>query len=82
MNHHDESDDVASCITHVQWIISVESKMANRRYLERTNCSYIEEQNDQRTEELCSKVKLLKYIAIQIREETKSQNADFTVRIE
>jgi hypothetical protein len=55
--------------------------MANRRYLPR-NCSYIEEQNEQRTEELCTKVKLLKHIAIRIGEETKSQNVDLTVRIE
>jgi hypothetical protein len=61
-------------------------KMTDRRHLNtyarQRNYSYIEEQNDQRTEQLHSKVKLLKYIAIQIREETKHQNVEITVWIE
>ena len=40
----------------------------------RTNYSYIEEQNNVRTELLNSKVNQLKHLAVQIGEETKFQN--------
>ena len=40
----------------------------------RANYSYIEEQNDARTELLNSKVNQLKHLAVQIGEETKFQN--------
>ncbi|CAF0879891.1 unnamed protein product [Rotaria sp. Silwood1] len=40
----------------------------------RTNYSYIEEQNEARTELLNSKVNQLKHLAVQIGEETKFQN--------
>ncbi|CAF0999846.1 unnamed protein product [Adineta steineri] len=40
----------------------------------RTNYSYIEEQNEQRTELLNSKVNQLKHLAVQIGDETKLQN--------
>ncbi len=48
-------------------------------HLRYTDYSYIEEQNEERTEHLRSKVDQLKYIAVEIREETKRQNADLTV---
>jgi hypothetical protein len=68
------------CIEAVQMVGGVENRMTNRRCLP-TNCSYIEEQNEQRTEQLCAKVKILKHIVIRIGEETRSQNAELTVRI-
>ena len=40
----------------------------------RANYSYIEEQNETRTEMLNSKVNQLKHLAVQIGEETKFQN--------
>jgi DNA repair ATPase RecN len=40
----------------------------------RANYSYIEEQNEARTELLNSKVNQLKHLAVQIGEETKFQN--------
>lgn len=40
----------------------------------RTNYSYIEEQNEVRTESLNNKVNQLKHLAVQINEETKYQN--------
>jgi predicted RNA-binding protein with EMAP domain len=40
----------------------------------RTNYSYIEEQNEARTELLNTKVNQLKHLAVQIGEETKFQN--------
>ena len=40
----------------------------------RTNNSYIEEQNEERTELLSSKVNQLKHLAVQIGDETKLQN--------
>ncbi len=40
----------------------------------RANYSYIEEQNEARTELLNSKVNQLKHLAVQIGEETKYQN--------
>jgi len=40
----------------------------------RTNYSYIEEQNEARTELLNSKVNQLKHLAVQIGDETKFQN--------
>ncbi len=40
----------------------------------RPNYSYIEEQNEARTELLNSKVNQLKHLAVQINEETKFQN--------
>lgn len=49
---------------------SVSESMANRRP---KNYSYIEEQNEQRTEQLQSKVRRLKDIVIQIDQETKYQ---------
>ncbi|CAF1110184.1 unnamed protein product [Rotaria sordida] len=43
-------------------------------YSRHTNNSYVENQ----TEQLCSKVKKLKYITVQISDEIKRQNADLT----
>ena len=40
----------------------------------RSNYSYIEEENDTRTELLNTKVNQLKHLAVQIGEETKIQN--------
>jgi hypothetical protein len=48
-------------------------------HLRLTNYSYIEENNEERTEELRLKVNQLKYLAIEIGEETKRQNHDFKV---
>jgi hypothetical protein len=59
----------------------VDEKFSNI-HSRRTNYSYIEEQNEERTEQLGSKVKQLKDIVIRIGEETKSQNADLAVWIE
>jgi hypothetical protein len=52
--------------------------MANERqsntHSRRTNYSYIEEQNEARTALLNSKVNQLKHLAVEIGEETRSQN--------
>ena len=48
-------------------------------YLRYTNYSHIEEQNEERTRQLSGKIDELKYIALEIRDETKRQNDDFTV---
>lgn len=47
----------------------------------RSNYSYIEEQNEARTELLNSKVNQLKHLAVQIGEETKYQNKYLKVNI-
>ena len=46
----------------------------------RPNYSYIEEQNEARTDLLNSKVSQLKHLAVQIGEETKFQNKYLKVR--
>jgi hypothetical protein len=51
-------------------------------YLRHMNNSCIEDQNVERTEQLCSKVKLLKTFTILINEETKHQNEDLKVGTE
>ena len=48
-------------------------------HLRHADYTYIDEQNEERTEHLRSKVNQLKYIAVEIREETKRQNDDLTV---
>ncbi len=55
--------------------------MRESRLSRRVNYSYIEEENEQRTEQLASKVKQLKYIVVRINEETKRQNSDISVWI-
>ena len=47
----------------------------------RPNYSYIEEQNEARTDLLNSKVSQLKHLAVQIGEETKYQNKYLKVRM-
>jgi len=48
-------------------------------YSRHANYSYIEEQNEERTEQLCLKVKKLKDVVVEISSETKRQNDDLTV---
>ncbi len=49
------------------------------RYSRHGNYSYIEEQNEERTEQLGLKVKKLKDVVLEISSETKRQNDDLTV---
>jgi predicted RNA-binding protein with EMAP domain len=51
----------------------VDGRQANT-HSRRTNYSYIEEQNEARTELLNSKVNQLKHLAVQIGDETNYQN--------
>ncbi len=56
-------------------------RQSSNTHSRRTNYSYIEEQNEARTELLNSKVNQLKHLAVQIGEETKFQNKYLNVRI-
>ncbi|CAF4378424.1 unnamed protein product, partial [Adineta steineri] len=53
----------------------VENRFSNV-YTQHTNYSYIEEQNEERTQQLVSQVKELKTVVIEIRNETRRQNED------
>ncbi|CAF0857963.1 unnamed protein product [Adineta steineri] len=53
----------------------VENRFSNV-YTRHTNYSYVEEQNEERTQQLVSQVKKLKNVVIEIRNETRRQNED------
>lgn len=56
----------------------MQSSQTSNIHLRNTNYSYIEEQSEKQTEELRRKVKRLKNVVINIREEVRRQNDEMT----